>query len=863
MNDNQKIKTRKKLRIALKVSAWITASILLIIIALSLFIHFSKDKIKSLVVDEINNHLLTEISVNEIDVSFFRSFPFVSLVFHDVVIPEVINNIQGEDTLIAARWVSLQFNIWDVIAGKYKLRRVNVEHSKCNLKIMNDGAKNYIFWKLDTTNTANSDFELLLRRVRFDNVEFSYENFYSDIHMKLRAEEFTLGGQFNERNFDMTFSGDLHSEFFSTGNYRFLSDISIKLSGKMNADLDNQLYTFTDALMVLGNVSVYINGTYTNTEISQIDITAHNDQCQLREFTSLLPNSVQKDLEIFEQSGTVAINAVIRGYFSKQQLPSVAIKILLNNGKIHRQDKNIALEDLSFNIDYKCDDLKKPENAILLCKSFSANLGSGTISGKFELNGLGKSKVKAELLANIDLQDIQKFIAYKEVASMTGRINAEISFIGEFEDINKIQASDFSTVKSSGSIKSEIIELKMNNFGETIMIRNLKGTFSEKDLILENLTLSTCNSDISASGIASNIFPFFMLQDEKLQISGKGISETLHVDKIFAANSSTAETTAPSDTKYWVHFSKNLNLDLQLKVGEVIYGSFHGKNVKTNLLLNNQILLLRDMSFSSMDGTVEAEVIIDTRPENTIDFRVMASLKNINITMAFADFNNFGQTSLTDKHLKGKLSGTIHFSSEWSKSLKIDMKSITVVSNIQIIDGAILNYEPLAGLKKYLKRRDFSNVEFTSLTNEIVIQDQKITIPEMKIRSNVMDFEMQGTHDFNNNINYMFEIKFSELMNKPTSNKPKAEDEYGTIEEENEKQLTWHFKVTGTIDNPKFIPLDIRAITSKSKDNLKIESKEAKNLLKQEFGLKKDSTEKIIEHKEGENPKLIIEWEDE
>jgi hypothetical protein len=863
MNDNQKLRAKKILRIVLKVLAWITATLTVIIISLSLFIYFSKDKIKSFVVDEINKHLLTEISVKEIDVSLFRNFPYVSLVFEDIVIPEVIHELPGEDTLIAARWVSLQFNVWDVIVGKYRLRRVNIEESKCHLKILQDGTPNYYFWKTDTTDTADSDFELLLRRVRCDQLEFYYENFYSDVHMKLMAEEFTMAGRFDETKFDMTFSGQLHSEFFSSGKYRFLTGIPVECSGEMNADIDNQLYTFTDALLILGNVSVYIDGTYTDTETPQIDIVARNEQCQLRDFMSLLPDNVQKDLELFEQSGNVAINAVIKGPFSKQQLPAIAFSILLSNGKIHRQDQNITLEDLSFNIDYSCNNLKKPETAVLTCRSFSATLGSGTISGKFELNGFGASKIKAELLADLDLQDVQKFINYEDIVSMTGRINAEIVFSGEFADINNIRASDFTNSKSTGLLKSESMEVIMRNFGEPIQIRNLKGTFSEKDLILDGFYVSTCGSDISVSGVASNIFPFFMFQDEKLQISGKGTSGILHVNRIFAANSSTNETTTSEDTKYWVSFSKNLSLDLQLNVGEVIYNSFHCNNVKTTLLLNNQVLLLRDMSFSSMDGTAEAEVIIDTRPENTIDFRIMANLNNINITKAFTDFNNFGQTSLTDKHLKGNLSGTVHFSSKWSKSLEIDMSSVTVVANIQILDGAILNYEPLAGLEKYFRRRDFSNVEFASLTNEIVIQDQKILIPEMRIQSNVMDFEMQGTHDFKNNINYNFEIQFSELINKPTGNKPRAEDEYGTIEEDREDQLTWHFKVTGTVDNPKFVPLDIRSITSKSKDDLKKESNEAKNLLKQEFGSKKDSTEQIIEHNNGETPRIIIEWEDE
>ncbi len=863
MNDNQKIQFKKILCKFLKIFAWITSSLVVLILALSLYIHLSKDKIRSFVVDEINKHLLTEISVREIDVSLFRNFPYVSLVFEDVVIPEVINKIQGQDTLIEARWVSLQFNLWDVIKGKYRLRRVNIEESKCHLKILSDGTPNYNFWKTDTTTAEVSDFELLLSRVRCDQLEFLYANFYTDVHMKLIADKFIMAGRFYESTFDMSFSGEMQSEFFSSGDYHFLRGIPVECSGKMNADIEHELYTFSDALLVLGNVNVYFEGTYTDAETPLIDISAHNDRCQLSDFTSLLPDSVQKDLEMFEQSGTVAISAVIKGPFSRQQLPSLAININLKDGTFQRDGQDITLDNLSFSMDYLCANMKNHDNATLSCRSFSAVLGSGSISGKFSVEGFARSIIKAELAAEVELEDAMKFIDYKEIESMRGRFYCEISFSNEFAHLHDIKSSDFTTAKSSGKLQSDQIEMRFRNFSETIVIHKLTGVFSEKDLILEELSLATCNSDISLSGVASNIFPFLIFHDGQLQISGEASSNMFHVDRLFAANSSGADHSDSEQPKYWVNFSPDFKLDLQLKIGEINYDSFKGKNVKTHLLLNNGILLLRDMSFASMDGTVEAEIIIDARQESTIDFRVMSRFNNIDITMAFADFKNFGQSSLTDKHLKGHLSGTVHFSSEWSKSLEINMESVTAVAHIKIIDGAIINYEPLSGLRKYFRRRDFSNVEFATLTNEIVIQDKEIIIPEMTIQSNVMDFEMQGTHDFSNNINYNFEIRFSELINRQGSGKPRAEEEYGTIAEDNDNQLTWHFKVTGTVDDPRFVPLDIRSITSQSIDNLKKESKEAKNLLKQEFGSKKDSTQQVIEHKEGDNPKVIIEWEDE
>lgn len=858
MDIQKKIRIRKILRRILKVLAWISGSLLVLLLALMLFIYLRKDKIKEYLIEKINTYLVAEITVDNVDVTLFDKFPYVSLVFSNVVIPEVINGTGGEDTLISAKTVYLQFNLWDVIRKQYRVRRVSVEKSSCSLKVFKDGTDNYHFWKNDTT-ASDEGFEVYLQRVRFDSLDFKYVDAASSFSTELNVEKFVIAGAFYEDVFDVAFTGSMQSRYMTFGKNKLFEHMPLECTGKMNANLIDHIYTFTDAEVLVSSVLLFINGTFSNGEVPEINMTARNEQCRFSDIVELLPSNYATQLDVFQKKGDIKIICSIKGKITGKSMPAVNISVNLQNGRFVREDQGITLEEINLDMEYTCDDMMYTDQAELLCRSFSAKLGTGSIEGRFKMIGFSRSDIQLELKAALDLADVQKFIQYKDIQALTGNIAIDLQFVGHFNDIDSISVRDFLSAESSGTLTSDRIELRLESFGEPLLLSNVNARFSQKDLIIDDLSVMTCGSDITISGKALNIFPFLVFDNQQLTITGDAKSNAIRIDKLLEANAIDSES---SDEAGYFDLPHNISLQLNLSVKDLYYDSFWAKNVKTNLQLNKKVLLLRDLFFNSMDGSIEGEVLIDASAENNMEFRTIARLFNINITRAFIDLKNFGQNSLTDKHLSGYLSGTVHVTCSWSKALVVDYASLKAVADIEVRNGSIRGYEPLSGLRKYFKRRDFNNVEFQTLKNEIIIQDQVILIPEMTIQSSAMNFEMSGTHNFDNEIDYTFKILFSELT-KIERDKPRAEDEYGTIVSQEESQLTWHFRVTGTVDNPKFVPLDIRAAGSKVNENMKKEGEKAKNLLQEEFGQKKDSTNVIITHEDGETPKIQIQWDDE
>ena len=128
----------------------IAALFIVLIGTVLVIIYFYEDSIKKFIVDKINKQLNTEIQVKEIELSLFRKFPNVSLVFTDVTAKDAIKS-ENKGNLLTAKNIYLQFSIWDLFYENYRIHKIEAENGIINIITYLDGSVNYRFWKSDST----------------------------------------------------------------------------------------------------------------------------------------------------------------------------------------------------------------------------------------------------------------------------------------------------------------------------------------------------------------------------------------------------------------------------------------------------------------------------------------------------------------------------------------------------------------------------------------------------------------------------------------------------------------------------------------------------------------------------------------
>jgi hypothetical protein len=221
---------------------------------------------------------------------------------------------------------------------------------------------------------------------------------------------------------------------------------------------------------------------------------------------------------------------------------------------------------------------------------------------------------------------------------------------------------------------------------------------------------------------------------------------------------------------------------------------------------------------------------------------VDADLYNLDITQVFHSFKNFGQSQITQEHIKGTISGDCLFSAEFDSTFSIKKESILSENNITILDGELNSFEPIMALSRFIEVEELQKIQFEKLENNILIRESHVIIPAMDIHTNALNLSASGTHGFDNLYDYRLELKLSDLLySKSRGNR---NSEFNVAADDSDTR-TLFLKVskdaTGT-----HVEMDREQTAQKIRNDLKEQKNELKKILNEELGLYKND-ESVIE----------------
>jgi hypothetical protein len=145
-----------------------------------------------------------------------------------------------------------------------------------------------------------------------------------------------------------------------------------------------------------------------------------------------------------------------------------------------------------------------------------------------------------------------------------------------------------------------------------------------------------------------------------------------------------------------------------------------------------------------------------------------------------------------------------------------------------------------------LLEEKLKDISFQTLENSIVIKNGVVNIPKMHIGSSALDMDVSGVHSFENEIDYRFAFRLRDLM------KTEKDSEFGEVIDDG-TGIKIFMRMHGTLDKP-IIEWDKTSRKEQAKQNREEAKKDAKSILKSEFGLYKNDTT-VKEYKPEEIPK--------
>jgi AsmA protein len=167
---------------ALKTLKYAGFALGLILVIMAVFPVFFKDKVNAKVKDYLQSQVTTELSYNEINLTFFRHFPTLTVSLDEVFIRGAAGFVP--DTLVYATDLSLGINVLSVFSEKIEIKGIYLNQAKINILRDTQGHANFDIFPAETDTLPKedtpSDFALdinnikILKLIRFPGIGYYF-----------------------------------------------------------------------------------------------------------------------------------------------------------------------------------------------------------------------------------------------------------------------------------------------------------------------------------------------------------------------------------------------------------------------------------------------------------------------------------------------------------------------------------------------------------------------------------------------------------------------------------------------------------------------------------------------------------------
>jgi hypothetical protein len=819
-------------------------------------LYFFKDEICGYVIEGVNKHLKAQVSVSEVDLTFWGSFPNLSVDFNDVFIRDSYKKATVRDTLLYSERIRLKFNPVDIWNENYNVKSIEVEPGTIQLKVKKNGEVNYDILK-STEDTTTTKFELKLEDVSIQDVRFSYINRATNQTYRTGIHSMDLEGDFTEKQFTLHAKSDLKVDKAQSGHVTLISNRPVKFDLGINIDKEKDRFEIRDALVYLSNLPFKVNGTV---DPYLMDFEVHSQNIELTDLANNLSVAQADDIKKFDGTGNIFLDLFIKGKNDRTSPTEMKCDFGIKNGSLTEPIKRLKINNIQLAGKYSNEG--GPDKEFLRLSNIRFSTPGGPFSGELLLTHFDRPNFEGNANGNISLNMLHALFHLPYVENVYGNLGLRTEFeVQSF--VRPDESMDYSIRKCEGEVDLKNVNLKLLDDKRTFRSVNGALYLRNDEAGIDHVSLKVGASDLAFDGVFKNIVKYFQHEgnlNADVEIKGafidvQDLGTTSKEEKIQDGR----EFVIPND----------IEGSVLMEVGEIKYEEHRFRKLIGKMLIDNRKLEFPGVSLRNAGADVQGSLIIEERSPEIFHITTQVQSDNLQFKPLFREWNNFHQDVIGENNIFGKAQAKVYFEAPFDLRSGVISKSIRSQVYLKVTDGRLKNVDAFRSITESLKtnsarmvigkdniaglEKKLLDLRFETLENTFTIENSQLVIPAMLIHTNALDIETSGTHTFDNRIDYRFVFRFRDLKDKSQMTEFGEEVDDGT-------GMKVFMRMHGTIDDP-VVEWDKTSRKEQAKENREAEKETVKSILKTEFGMfKGDSTVKTYQEKEGPKETLKIEF---
>lgn len=623
------------------------------------------DRIKEEIKKAANKKLDGELDYSDMNVSFFKHFPSLTLTLNDF-------NLNGsapyqKEKFITAKEVSFGINVPSLIFSKsISIDEIYLSDSFINVKVNKDGIANYNVYISDkeikkddsTTTTA-----LKLDRIEIKNSKIIYDDKSTNIH-------------FDAFGFNYLGKGDLAKDVFDLYSKAKIDKLNViyenepyLMNKKVDADLITKInvnslsFVFQQNDLKINQLPVDFKGKFDFLKDGyNMDFVVKSTNSNLQDLFTAFPPKYITWLKKTELKGKTDLLLTLKGKYiaSKNIAPNLNLDLKIRDGYINYGKSAFPVSDLNLDLSTNLPSLN-PELLIVNARSLSLNIEKAFLKAKLYVKGMNNPEIDASLNAKMDLEKLNRAIGIPDF-ELKGTLIGEGKAKGKYDQkIGIFPITNASIKLENGYIKTKYYPNPITNINIVTTIENQKGTFSDLKILLTPTEFTFEGKPFFIKADLNNF------DDLTYDIKAKG---TIDISKI-----------------YKVFSQKGLDLDGSIKADLVLKGKQSDAEKGNYSKLNNK-------------GTLEIRNILVTTEYLPEKFLIKEGIFKINQDkMSFHNFlAAYGQS---DFRMNGYLQNIFNF----------------VASDNGVLRGSFSLNSKYINVDEFMSKTEVTTTNSTTITN--------------------------------------------------------------------------------------------------------------------------------------------------
>lgn len=835
---------------------FIILAIILVLLLAALFIipSFFKGDIIKIIQNQTEKHIHAEVSIGDIELSMFKSFPNLNVAVKQVSISG--KEEFSQDTIVRIPLFEASVDLKSLMSGnEIIINKVLLKDSRFAPRVTASGKANWdILISTDTTTApsaqpeataeqAKEDKGLLFNNIAIEHLQISYADLQNQTYARVEDINMQLSGNFSAKNTLLKLALALQNISFRQQDNIWMNQMDFAWNTDIGADFEEQVYELQNSNLSVNELRLNLDGKVAMLEDRlRLDLTMNAPDTKFESLLALIPKNFKHYLDGLNATGDFNLNIKARGDVYENHLPAIDAQLKVNQAEVQYSGFPEAIRKINIDLNVT-NPGGSADSTTLDLKRISFDIGGNPFSMFLKVSHLDDPLLKGGANGTINFSNLKKALPLKDI-TLEGVVTTDITLEGKYQYIEKERYEKF---LAKGNISLKDVLYKDADFPKGISVPQGSVTITPAKLNLNNLLVKINSSDFSLKGNISNYLPY-LLKNETLKgnfsLSSKLIdlnefmsAPAKSTDSIPSANTNTPSakpaepnTTTPGNT---LEIPRNLNLQLNTDIQTILFDNLTIKNVSGNVSLADAVATLKNLKMNLLNGSMVMNGKYNaTKPQTpTVDFDL--NVKNFDIKSAFNSFSFIRQSLPIAMNCQGVISSDMKFVASLNQNMELVMNSVNGNGFLESKEILINDNPAMTQLAGVLKNDELSRLSISYLKINFKLENGNIVIEPFKTTMAGNPVTIYGQQSVEGRLNYTFSANINrKYFGKEINNLLQALPGSNNIQ-----SLDVDLKLEGTLNNPVVKPDLTKAVNALKKEA----EKELKNKAKGEIikGLEK------------------------